>query len=71
MILCLSIKDTHGLAEAGRENFKDLIFRDKRRWKYADANKDDKLNHTEFEYYRHPWEHEVMMRVVAMVGDWI
>ncbi|XP_065070812.1 calumenin-like [Rhopilema esculentum] len=58
--------DTHGLAEAGKENFKDLIKRDKRRWLVADNNNDTMLNETEFEFFRHPWEHEVMMRIVAM-----
>lgn len=55
-----------GLAEASRENFADLIKRDKIRWVYADVDRNNMLNETEFEYYRHPWEHEVMMRVVAM-----
>eukprot|EP00794_Sanderia_malayensis_P018019 gene18019-19823_t len=58
--------DDSGIAEAGKKNFFDLIIRDKRRWKYADVDKNNMLNQTEFEYFRHPWEHEVMMRVVAM-----
>jgi hypothetical protein len=51
-----------------RKNLEQYIQDDKRKWKYADQDKDGRLTRQEYEYYHHPKEHEVMIPYVAMVS---
>ena len=41
---------------------------DKRKWGFADQNRDGELNGLEFEWFVHPKEHAEMMGYVALVG---
>ncbi|EDO42789.1 predicted protein [Nematostella vectensis] len=49
-----------------RNNLKDYIEDDRRKWKYADQDKDSRLTREEYEYFHHPKEHEVMIPYIAM-----
>ena len=44
-----------------------MLVRDKRRWNYADQNKDGALTREEYAHYLHPEEVEHMKEVVVLV----
>ena len=50
-----------------RAVYKEMIIRDKRRWKQADLNKDSFLSKDEFIHFLHPEEAEHMREIVVMV----
>lgn len=59
------LSDLHKTWE--RKNLEPYVIDDKRKWKYADQDKNDRLSPIEYEYFRHPREHEAMITYIAMV----
>lgn len=57
---------TDGISIEMKENFKEYVIRDKRRWKYADIDEDETLNLEEFHMFYKPSKYAKMMDVVAM-----
>lgn len=51
-----------------RSNLEKYVVYDKKKWRYSDQDKDGMLNRQEYEYFRHPKEHEIMLPYIAVVG---
>ncbi|XP_066913323.1 calumenin-B-like [Clytia hemisphaerica] len=54
-----------GLSKEIKENFKEYLARDQRRWKYADIDEDGALNLEEFHMFSKPTKYAEMVDVVA------
>uniref|UniRef100_A0A0L8FHN1 Reticulocalbin-3 n=1 Tax=Octopus bimaculoides TaxID=37653 RepID=A0A0L8FHN1_OCTBM len=65
-------KKTYGFTEEDikptdeKAVYKEMITRDKRRWTYADLDKDNHLTKTEFMHFLHPEEAEHMRDIVVL-----
>ncbi|XP_050362663.1 calumenin-B [Nymphalis io] len=60
-----------GMSESDLKNnegftYTNLLKRDRRRWHYADSDKDDALNRTEFGGFLHPEDHGSMRDIVVL-----
>ena len=51
-----------------RPELEQYVIFDKRKWGFADQNKDSTLNRQEYEWFHHPKEHAAMMGYVAVVS---
>lgn len=52
-----------------RSDLEKYVISDKKKWKYADQDKDGLLTRQEYEYFQHPREHEAMLTYVAVVRE--
>ncbi|KAK3731137.1 hypothetical protein QZH41_018339, partial [Actinostola sp. cb2023] len=66
MIRTFGFPEEHLHKKWERKNLEPYIFDDKRKWKYADQDKNGRLIRQEYEYFHHPKEYEVMITYVAM-----